>query len=57
VDSGPLCGDSSKPEDLDRLFEGATIQLVELEARWLLLREPQPPGVLFEAIRRREEIR
>jgi len=36
-----LCGDSSKPEDLDRLLAGGTIQLVNTDPRYNVKVEPR----------------
>ena len=36
-----LCGDSSKPEDVDRLLDGATIQLVNTDPPYNVKVEPR----------------
>jgi len=40
-DHGLLCGDSSKPEDVDRLLAGATIQLVNTDPPYNVKVEPR----------------
>jgi DNA modification methylase len=41
-----LCGDSSKPEDLDRLLEGATIQLANTDPPYNVKVEPRSNNAL-----------